>query len=45
MATGAKRSRALFFDLAVSQGLIPGLDGEDRTLPAQEPDAKSPGSS
>ncbi len=36
---------ALFFGLAASQGLIPGLDGQDRTLPAQEPGAKSPDSS
>ena len=36
---------ALFFGLAASQGLIPGLDGQDRTLPAQEPGASnsSPG--
>ncbi len=36
---------ALFFGLAASQGLIPGLDGQDRILPAQEPGAKSPDSS
>ncbi len=36
---------ALFFGLAASQGLIPGLDGQDRTLPDQEPAAKSPDSS
>ena len=35
----------LFFGLAVSQGLIPGLEGEDRVLPAQEPGAQSPESS
>ncbi len=28
---------AIFFDLAASQGLIPGIQGEDRDLPAEEP--------
>ncbi|MDQ4063751.1 MAG: hypothetical protein M3122_07675 [Actinomycetota bacterium] len=36
---------ALFFGLAASQGLIPELNGQDRTLPDQEPAAKSPDSS
>ncbi len=35
----------LFFGLSVSQGLIPGLEDEDRKLPAQEPGARSPESS
>lgn len=35
---------ALFFGLAVSQSLIPGLDGQDRTLPAEEPGTQRPGS-
>jgi hypothetical protein len=28
---------ALFFGLAASQGLIPGIDASDRNLPAREP--------
>lgn len=28
---------ALFFGLAASQGLIPGIEASDRTLPAREP--------
>lgn len=35
---------SLFFGLAVSQSLIPGLDGQDRILPAEEPGAQRPGS-
>ena len=35
---------AIFFGLATSQGLVPGIEGEDRDLPAQEPDAQRPGS-
>ena len=31
---------ALFFGLAASQGLIPGIDATDRTLPANEPAAE-----
>lgn len=31
---------ALFFGLAASQGLIPGLERTDRTLPAREPRAE-----
>ncbi|CAA9405747.1 MAG: hypothetical protein AVDCRST_MAG22-1549 [uncultured Rubrobacteraceae bacterium] len=31
---------ALFFGLAASQGLIPGIDASDRTLPANEPAAE-----
>jgi VIT1/CCC1 family predicted Fe2+/Mn2+ transporter len=31
---------ALFFGLAASQGLIPGIDAFDRTLPANEPAAE-----
>ena len=31
---------ALFFGLAASQGLIPGIDASDRTLPASEPAAE-----
>ncbi len=30
---------ALFFGLAASQGLIPGIDASDRGLPAKEPAA------
>lgn len=31
---------ALFFGLAASQGLIPGIEASDRTLPANEPAAE-----
>ena len=31
---------AIFFGLAASQGLIPGIDASDRTLPANEPAAE-----
>ena len=31
---------ALFFGLAASQGLIPGIEATDRTLPANEPAAE-----
>ena len=31
---------ALFLGLAASQGLIPGIDATDRTLPANEPAAE-----
>ncbi len=31
---------ALFFGLAASQGLIPGIDASDRDLPANEPAAE-----
>ena len=31
---------ALFFGLAASQGLIPGIDASDRGLPAKEPAAE-----
>lgn len=35
---------AIFFGLAASQGLIPGIQGEDRDLPAEEPGAQRPDS-
>lgn len=35
---------AIFFGLAASQGLIPGIQGQDRDLPAEEPGAQRPGS-
>jgi hypothetical protein len=33
---------AIFFGLAASQDLIPGIQGEDRSLPSVEPDAQRP---
>ena len=33
---------ALIFGVAVSQGLLPGVERTDRTLPAYEPDAQRP---
>ncbi len=35
---------AIFFGLAASQDLIPGIQGEDRSLPSVEPDAQRPDS-
>lgn len=35
---------AIFFGLAASQDLIPGIQGEDRDLPAVEPNAQRPDS-
>ncbi len=35
---------AIFFGLAASQDLIPGIQGEDRSLPAEEPGAQRPDS-
>ncbi len=34
----------IFFGLAASQDLIPGIQGEDRSLPSVEPDAQRPDS-
>jgi hypothetical protein len=31
---------AIFFGLATGQDLIPGIQGEDRSLPSAEPDAQ-----
>ena len=35
---------AIFFGLAASQGLIPGIEGQDRSLPSVEPNAQRPDS-
>jgi hypothetical protein len=35
---------AIFFGLAASRYLIPGIQGEDRNLPSDEPDAQRPDS-
>jgi hypothetical protein len=35
---------AIFFALAASQDLIPGIQGEDRSLPSVEPDSQRPDS-
>ena len=35
---------AIFFGLAASQDLIPGIQGEDRSLPSVEPNAQRPDS-
>jgi hypothetical protein len=35
---------AIFFGLAASQGFVPGIQGEDRDLPAEEPGAQRPDS-
>ena len=36
---------AIFFGLAASQGLVPGIQGQDRSLPSVEPGAQRPDSS
>ena len=44
IATVALCIVAIFFGLAASQGLVPGIQGQDRSLPSVEPGAQRPDS-